>query len=542
MKLKILGLLAGLLMIAVFIRLNSTLGSPRQPSFSDTAQAGDALKVTYPFDGTLFPKDIRSPEFRWSGLIPRGATWFIRVSFKGSDHAVLGTSYETSWTPSAEAWDDIRAHSLENPATFEVSASTGPAAAKAGVTFLTSKDPAGAPIFYRAVPAGPVFPTEKEFPRVKWNLGWISSYAPPINVMKEQRLCFNCHAASADGKTFGFDYNTRSEDMSSYLLFRGSGRSVTIRPQNMFDWNDYKRIGGRDPFQANASAISPDGKVVVTAGKALSLLAPKCPDIIQYSIFLRGILLYRTFDDPEIKALPGADDESFVHYPGSWSPDGKYIYFFGGPVPAAFADRIKAKLDGKDGDEHRKLGWRELDKLYPMRYGVYRIPFNGGKGGKAEPIRGASDNGRSNFFPRISPDGKWVVFAQSANGGTLIREDSDLYIVPAAGGEARKLKGSGPLADSWHSWSPNGRWLAFASKSYGPRTDIVLTHISAGGEDSPPVVLTQLRDNSGLSLNLPEFFNIKPGQFEEIIPELNAPAAEGDGPPPGQRSSVVHRR
>lgn len=115
-----------------------------------------------------------------------------------------------------------------------------------------------------------------------------------------------------------------------------------------------------------------------------------------------------------------------------------------------------------------------------------------------------------------------MVFNQSANGAMLLREDSDLYIVPAAGGEARKLRSSGPRADSWHSWSPNGHWLAFASKSYGPRTDIVLTHIDDAGEDSPPIVLTQMRDEDGLSANLPEFFNIQSGQLEEIIPRLNA--------------------
>jgi Tol biopolymer transport system component len=41
------------------------------------------------------------------------------------------------------------------------------------------------------------------------------------------------------------------------------------------------------------------------------------------------------------------------------------------------------------------------------------ISFNNGKGGKAMPIEGASNNGLSNYFPRVSPDGKWLLFCQA---------------------------------------------------------------------------------------------------------------------------------
>ena len=34
-----------------------------------------------------------------------------------------------------------------------------------------------------------------------------------------------------------------------------------------------------------------------------------------------------------------------------------------------------------------------------------------------------------------------------------------------------------PLMNSWHSFSPNGRWLVFSSKSRSPYTQMFLTHI-----------------------------------------------------------------
>ncbi len=49
----------------------------------------------------------------------------------------------------------------------------------------------------------------------------------------------------------------------------------------------------------------------------------------------------------------------------------------------------------------------------------------------------------SNDFPKVSPDGKWIVFVQNKSG-LLMRPDSKLYIVPAGGGEARPCAATSP--------------------------------------------------------------------------------------------------
>lgn len=69
------------------------------------------------------------------------------------------------------------------------------------------------------------------------------------------------------------------------------------------------------------------------------------------------------------------------------------------------------------------------------------------------PLQGASHNGFSNYSPRYSPDGKWLVFTQSPTG-LVLQPDSRLFIVPASGGTARPLKSNQPVMNSWHSWSP----------------------------------------------------------------------------------------
>jgi tetratricopeptide (TPR) repeat protein len=490
-----------------------------------TVAKPSGTKIIFPFDGTLFPSDIRSPEIRWEDGDAAHRLWRLDFSFRDPKRHIQVFCKSQRWTAAKGVWEDVKRASLEAPATLEIRgmASAGDASGTlARIGFSTSKDAVGAPIFFRAVPNP--FPDPKDFVKVKWKLGWVSSYDPPTTVMRRQDRCFNCHIASFDGKSFGFEYNPVGDgtDRGGYLVFDKPGKEVLWKPENFFDWNDYVPAAERKLHQAILSAVSPDGKFFVTCGQAMTNvnLVP-IRDLIGYELVTKGILLYYSPADKVIRALPGGDDEHFVQVPTSWSPDGKTIYFSRARITPQFEKINHAPMDKKLVAEQEKLGWRELDRIYPLQYDVYRIPFNGGKGGPASPVAGAARNGKSNIFARISPDGKWLVFTQSGNGLMFVREDSDLYIIPPEGGTARRLGCNGPGADSWHSWSPNSRWLVFASKSYGSQTDLVLTHIDEKGRDSPPIVLTQMRDEDGLSANLPEFFNIKPGRLQKITPRLD---------------------
>jgi Flp pilus assembly protein TadD len=122
----------------------------------------------------------------------------------------------------------------------------------------------------------------------------------------------------------------------------------------------------------------------------------------------------------------------------------------------------------------------------------------------------------SNDFPKVSPDGRWIVFVQNKNG-LLMRPDSKLYIVPFAGGKARLMNCNLSLMNSWHTFSPNGHWLAFSSKARTFYTRLMLTHIDADGNDTPAIIV----DNTtaaNRAVNIPEFVNIPPDGMENIDP------------------------
>lgn len=64
--------------------------------------------------------------------------------------------------------------------------------------------------------------------------------------------------------------------------------------------------------------------------------------------------------------------------------------------------------------------------------------------------------------PQLSPDGRWIAYVQqelTEDGGDY---QTDVWLIPTAGGEARRLTGS-PVADESPRWSPDGRWIAFLS-------------------------------------------------------------------------------
>jgi tetratricopeptide (TPR) repeat protein len=222
----------------------------------------------------------------------------------------------------------------------------------------------------------------------------------------------------------------------------------------------------------------------------------------------RGVLAWYSRATGRLQPLPGADDPRYVHTDAVWSADGQYLVFARAAARDAYSPGVKLAEFANDPNELQ------------MQYDLYRMPFNEGRGGEPELIAGASRNGMSNSFPKVSPDGRWIVYVEARNG-QLMRPDSRLFIVPASGGTARLMKCNMRLMNSWHSFSPNGRWLVFSSKSRSPYTQLFLTHIDEDGNDSP-AILIENTTAANRAANIPEFVNILPDGIEKI----NAPVTE----------------
>jgi len=69
--------------------------------------------------------------------------------------------------------------------------------------------------------------------------------------------------------------------------------------------------------------------------------------------------------------------------------------------------------------------------------------------------------------PQVSPDGRFVAYVVESLNGEKDAYQTDVWLVPATGGEARALASS-PVGDDTPRWSPDGRFVAFLSERPRP--------------------------------------------------------------------------
>jgi len=478
------------------------------------AAADDAtaprLRITYPAEGVLFPPEIVAPTFVWEDDAGRADRWNVVVRDDAGREILTASVDEPRWRPSEESWREIKRASSERDAEVIVAGvrQSQPAAiaSSARVHLRTSKDVVGDSLFYREVPL-PFLTAVQDPSRIRWRFGTVDMEAGPPIVLQNLPVCGNCHSFANDASVLGLDVDY-GNDKGAYAIIPVS-KQMVMSDDRIITWADYRREDGELTFGL-LSRVSPTGRYVISTVKDRSVFVA-IPDLMISQLFfpIKGILVVYDREKKTFAALPGANDPQYVQTNAVWSPDGKEIVF--ARATAYRDERLEQKnsavIDEKDVPEFTA-------EKRPFRYDLYRIPFNDGKGGAPEALAGASGDGMSNFFPKVSPDGRWIVFCK-AKSYMLLQPDSELYIVPAAGGVARRLRCNTPRMNSWHSWSSNGRWLVFSSKANGPYTQLFLTHIDENGEDSPPVLLERFT-SPDRAANIPEFVRLPGDAVAEI--------------------------
>jgi tetratricopeptide (TPR) repeat protein len=546
---------AGILLLGAVCVCASAGGRQEPGTVSDHVAH---ITIDYPAAGAIFPPEITPPIFLWRDEDDTAKLWIIDVSFGDRSPGIQARSRGEkrpigeidercvktgavapqlapnelaghSWTPDAETWVSIKKHSVKRPAIVTITGfrdddATRPLS-RGEVSIQTSTDPVGAPIFFRDVPLivvpqgqrGVIKPLPTEaIPFIAWRLRYISE--PKSRLMMEGLpTCANCHSFSRDGKTLGLDVDGPGNDKGLYGIVPVK-EHTSIRNEDVIRWSSFAEQKGTKRF-GFMSQISPDGQYVITCIENPGSHTRDFDSRFYNGFYknygfgqvffpTRGILAWYSKATGKLKPLPGADDPRYVQAGAFWSPDGKYLVFSRAKAKDPYYEGQKVAQFANDPNETQ------------IQYDLYRIPFNNGKGGTPERIVGASQNGMSNDFPKVSPDGRWIVFVQNRNG-LLMRPDSLLYIVPSKGGKARRLTCNTPRMNSWHTFSPNGHWLAFSSKGRSLYTQLYLTHLDAHGLDSP-AILVENATAANRAVNIPEFVNIPVGG----LAKLDAPATD----------------
>lgn len=176
-------------------------------------------------------------------------------------------------------------------------------------------------------------------------------------------------------------------------------------------------------------------------------------------------------------AVPAlADKDQLETYP-AWSPDGKRLYYCSAPI--LWKDRNAVPPENYD----------------KVKYDLRRISYDAAtdQWGTPETILSAEQTGQSILLPRISPDGRFLLFCMCNYGCfPIYQPSSDLYLMDLTTRQYRKLAINSEFSESWHSWSSNSRWIAFSSKRQGGLfTRTYFSYVDGDGTVHKPFILPQ---------------------------------------------------
>lgn len=193
----------------------------------------------------------------------------------------------------------------------------------------------------------------------------------------------------------------------------------------------------------------------------------------------------------EIVTSPLLSSEgAFETFP-TFSPDGNTLYF------------CSAKV-------------RTMPKEYDqVRYDLCSVSFDPATrrfGTVVDTLYKASEIDKSVSFPRVSPDGKYLLYTLSGYGNFSIwHKDADLYMIDLSTLRSYPLEAANSDdVESYHSWSSDSRWIVFSSRRMdGLYTRPFIAYIDEKGQACKPFLLPQKDTDFYFrfmkSYNIPEF-------------------------------------
>ena len=230
-------------------------------------------------------------------------------------------------------------------------------------------------------------------------------------------------------------------------------------------------------------------------------------DIIAYDV-TRGEVTNLENDSSEFEVFP------------AWAPDGRTLYY------------CSAHFDRQDSAVSK--GVEVVQRATDLRYNIYSKTFDPAvrQFGPRQPVFIADTLGLSATLPRVSPDGRFLLFTVGSYGYFHIwHHDADLWLLDLATGEARPLdEVNSADTESYHSWSANGRWVVFSSRrDDGNYTRPFFAHCRPDGTFDRPFELPTADPDYHRQLlrcyNIPEFMS---GRVD-ISPQTFADLLKGEG-------------
>ncbi|MCR4768811.1 MAG: hypothetical protein K5874_01165 [Bacteroidaceae bacterium] len=312
--------------------------------------------------------------------------------------------------------------------------------------------------------------------------------------------CINCHSYQ-NYKTDNMQFHIRQNLGGTMIVHNGKIQKVDLASDSTISAGVYPSWHPTLPLIAYSTNFTRQAFHTRNKGK-IEVIDTKS-DLILYDI-----------EKQQTTTISGYSDE-MESFP-CWSPKGDMLYYCSAhfennndsvPIEAAVFTRYKE-----------------------IQYDIYRKPFNqkNHSFGDAELVYEASADNLSATFPRISPDGKYLLFAMAHDGCFHVwHPDADLYMMDINTKNVRKLENvNSDKAESFHAWSSNGRWIIFVSRrDDGNYSRLYIAYIDKQGKAHKAFELPQRDPNFYTyfmrSYNVPEFMTepvkITPHEFAAAI-------------------------
>jgi len=297
----------------------------------------------------------------------------------------------------------------------------------------------------------------------------VSTYreSPVLLSGRDSLRCVNCH-------TF---VNNNPDTMCLHIRGTKAGAAMIVARDGRATKIDTRTGFNRAP--AAYTAWHPSGKLAVFASIEVVQFHHSVGDSRDVFVHNSDLGVYFV-DSTDVRSTPPiADPDRLETFP-AWSPDGKLLYF------CSAARLWRAGLKARS---MLPLNFREA------RYDLMRISYDQTTRtwGKRETVLLAKDIGLSINEPRISPDGRFLLFCTAEYGCfAVFQRSSDLHMMDLETGRHWPLEINSDRSDSWHCWSTNSRWIAFASKRRdGLFGRVYFSYIHPDGKAEKPVLLPQ---------------------------------------------------